>query len=1157
MMLRLPATSLALLLVCRMGTAQVATARLEGVVQDASGAVVPGAKVRVLNNRTQARAETSVSPEGLFAFPSLQPSVYTLSVKAAGFRKAVVSNLELNVSDSVYQIVKLEVGAVTESVNVVASEVRVQTADAQIARATTLRDIAVLPQLGRSPMGLAIFSPGVQNVPGSTVVSGSVNGTRKGSSTSTLDGLDVNDSQTPFLGLATTPINTDSIEEFRMVTSGGKAEYGRSAGGQIEMITRSGTNAWHGNAFEYLRNTALNANTFFGNLSGLERPAFIQNRFGGSLGGPIRRDRTFIFGNFQGRRTAQQIVRNRLVPTPEAKAGLFRWNPPGSAEIRTFDIVRNDPRGKGIDPQVAGILKLLPNPNNFDIGDGLNTAGFRFNNPATSSNDDGSDDAFTIKVDHNLWSGHRVFFRWVWDHPLGIDSFNNVDASFPGQPQGTQGGRRWSYSIGSDWSITTRLVNELRVGYKYYFWDFSRPARLPGSMLLANSWYNPLNPAFGNRREPTVRHIADNFTIVRGRHTFKGGLDWRFSRQATSSDAGIWPNVSFATSFGNAPQAAMSPSVAAVISTADGQRFANLYNDLLGRMNLVTTTFYSDLEKFQPAGTPRVRDHRFREYGYFFQDDWKLHPRLVLNLGLRYEFSGVPFEAGGIQGTVDKAALINHAARISDFTVQRSSRWYNNDFNNFAPRIGFAWDLAGDGKTALRGSWGIFYDRFIGGTTNSVDANTPGFTLANVPVYPNSAGADVRVSDGIPLPQAPAAPVLRMPADRSNNIYLFAPDLRISHVQHYSLTLQREVFRNTVVEAAYVGTHGIKLFMDLNLNQPRIYEDFLGAFREIQAFRASGTPVSASNTLVRIFGSTAAAISSIGSSTVDQGAVGSAADSLDRTQYSRYASAGVSVFYLRNFPQFNQLVLGTNDGRSYYNSFQLSLRRQAGALKFAANYTFSKSMDNISGEGNAPTSIDNFNVRINRARGDFDIPHAFNSSFIYTLPVGKGRRFAGHAPRWVDSVAGGWDVGLLTMWQSGRVLTYLSGRATGPTSNSSYVNYAGDRNVGRVTRKGDGVYWLTPEEIGRFSYPAAGEIGTGGRNAFRGPRFFDVDMSLVKKFKITERHVVSFRAETYNLSNNVNFDAPNANLSTPVSFGKLSSIVGNARIFQMALRCDF
>ncbi|MFN0168394.1 MAG: TonB-dependent receptor [Bryobacteraceae bacterium] len=1152
--IRLFVLSSVLLPICRIGTAQVATARLEGVVQDASGAVVPGAKVSVVNDRTRVRMDTPGSPEGLFAFPSLPPSVYTLSVEAAGFRKAVVSKLELTVGATVWETIKLEVGAVTESVTVQAPAERVQISDAQIARAITLRDIDVLPQLGRGPMILAVFNPGVQIDPNERSLS-RVNGTRQGSANSKLDGVDVNEAFNPRLVFPTTAQNTDSIEEFRMVLSGGKAEYGRNAGGQIELITRSGTNTFHGNAFEYLRNTALNANTFFGNSSGLERPVFILNKFGGSLGGPIRRDRTFLFGNFQGARTARQIVRNRSVLTPEAKAGLFRWKPPGSTEIRIFDVIANDPRHTGIDPKVAEILKLLPDPNNTDIGDTLNTAGFRFNNAAVSSLGDNNDE-FTIKADHNLWSGHRVFFRWTWDHPWFIDSVTGSDAPFPGQPHGTQGGHRWAYAIGSDWFITARVVNELRAGYKRYGWDWRRPARLPGPMLLANSWTDPLLPLFPQSRQQAVRQITDSLTIVHGKHTFKGGLDWRFTGQWSSNDLGIWPNVTFANTDGNAPPA-IGPSGAAVISPADRQRFENLYNDLLGRVNRATQTFYSDLEKFQPAGTPRVRDHRFREYGYFFQDDWKLHPRLVLNLGVRYEFFGVPFEVNRFQGAVDKAALINHTAQFADLTVRRSTRWYDNDLNNFAPRIGFAWDLTGAGKTALRASWGVFYDRLIGGASNFVDGNTPGFSQ-DVPVYPNLvSGADIRVSDGIPSPQQPAAPVLRPPADRSSNIFLFAPGLRTGYVQHYSLTLQREFFRNTVIEAGYVGTHGVKLFMDLNLNQPRIYEGFLDSFRELQVLRAR-TP--AANTLVRMFGSPTAAIAGIGGANMlDQGAAGRAAESMDRTRYGSYAAAGVSDFYLRNFPQFNQLIVGTNDGRSYYDSFQLSLRRQAGALKFAANYTFSKSMDNISVDGNGFTSpIDNSNVRLNRARGDYDIPHAFNSSFIYTLPIGKGRHVAGNAPRWVDSLAGGWDVGLLTMWQSGRVLTYLSGRATGPTANSSYVNYAGDRNIGSVMRKGDGVYWLTPEEIGGFTYPAAGEIGTGGRNAFRGPRYFNIDMSLVKKFTITERHSVSFRAEAYNLFNNANFDAPNANLASPATFGRISSTtVGNARILQMALRFEF
>ena len=400
--------------------------------------------------------------------------------------------------------------------------------------------------------------------------------------------------------------------------------------------------------------------------------------------------------------------------------------------------------------------------------------------------------------------------------------------------------------------------------------------------------------------------------------------------------------------------------------------------------------------------------------------------------------------------------------------------------------------------------------------------------------------------------------MLLLPSTRSTSTVVFAPNLRTGYVQHYSLTIQRELLRNTVMEVGYVGTRGTKMFMDLNLNQARIYPDFLAAFRELQAFRASGAPLSPGNTLVRIFGSASAAISSLGASIIDQGAVGSAADSMDRTNYTRYAAAGVSDFYLRNCPQFNQVILGTNAGRSYYNSFQLSLRRDAGALRLNANYTFSKSMDNISVDGNSFTSpIDNYNLALNRGRGDYDRPHVFNSALVYTLPIGKHRGLGGNLSGWAGSLIGGWDVGLTTIWQSGGVVTYSSGRATGPANLGTWANYTGDRNIGAVLRKGDGVYWLTPEQTSSFSFPAAGQIGSGGRNAFRGPRFFNMDASLMKAFRITERRAIRFRAEAHNLFNNPNFGSLGTSLVTPASFGKLGATISNARIMQLALRYDF
>lgn len=1123
------------------GTAQVPNARLEGVVADPARSGVPQAIVRASNLRTGIESRTVTGIQGAYAFPSLPPGIYSLQVEAPGFRAAVVSDLVLNVGSTVWLPVSLEVGQVRDLVQVQAGRERVQTTGAEVARTVAMRDIDLQPQLVRWPVLLAVFNPGVQ-IPGGAYATARVNGTRQGSTGARLDGIDIVQGLAPSLGLAVVPTNPDTVEEFRFVSSGAKAEYGHSAGGQIDMITRSGTSLWHGNLFEYHRNTALNANSFFNNTAGLARPVFLQHVFGASLGGPLRRDRTFLFGNYQGRRTSEQAGVNRTVLTPEAKSGLFRWRSPGDAAIRSFDIARNDPRSKGIDPKVSELLRLLPEPNNFDIGDGLNTAGFRFNNPASSGL--GRNDAITLKVDHILSGGHRVFFRWAEDHL----EFADVGASFPGQAIGTQGGPQRSWAAGSDWALTARLMNELRAGYKSFEQRVNRPARLSGAMIVPNSWSSPLNPAFGSFAAMPVLQVADNISTVRGGHLFKFGGEIRYTRTRTSSDAGIWPNVAFSTSDAPVP-AGIGPSGAA-ISAVDRLAFERIYNDLLGRAGSVTQTFYSDLATFQSAGTPRRREFRDHEFAGFLQDDWKIHPRLTLNLGLRFEFRSVPSEVNGFQGAAGSNDLMSLQWQAADLSIERRRAWYGSDGNNWAPRAGLAWDPWGDGKTALRLGWGLYYDALIGAAFNLVDSLTPGFSQ-QVTVFPNSApGSDVRISDGIASPPQPAAPTLRPPTTRSTAFVLFLPGLRSGYVQHYSLTLQRELHRDTVLEAGYVATRGVKLLMHLDLNQPRIYDGYLAAFRELQAFRLGAGAVPASNPLVRMFGSAAAAIAAVGPNNLDLGAAGSSADSIDRLQFSRYASAGLSGFWLRNYPQFSSVVAGTNDGRSYYDSLQLSLRRQTGRLKFAGNYTFSKSLDNISTDGNGFNSpVDNFNVRLNRARGDTDIPHAFNLGLTYSLSTGRGS--------WPRTLALGWDLGLLGIWQSGRTISFFSGVPTGPRASSGFANIAGDRNIGAVERRGNGVWWLTPADIAGFSLPAAGEIGNSGRNAFRGPRFFNLDAALSRRFRLGDRQSFVFRAEAYNLLNNTNFGAPGTDRSQAAAFGRISSTTGNPRILQAALRFEF
>ncbi|MBI5283105.1 MAG: TonB-dependent receptor [Candidatus Solibacter usitatus] len=1142
-----------LLVLATLGVAQVSTSRLEGSVQDESGAVIPGAKVVAVNDRTQARAEMTTGPEGLFVFPSLQPGTYTVTVEAKGFRKSVINSVELNVSVATTQRVKLEVGQVTESVVVEAEAVRVQTSDAQLGRSVTIRDIDTLPQLGRSPIILAVFQPGVAINPSDTTFA-YVNGMRQGSNNATLDGIDVNDAVVPRLGLSLTANNTDSVGEFRMVTNGAKAEYGRNAGGQVELITRSGSNDFHGNLFDYLRNTVLNANNFFNNSSGVKRPKYIQNLFGGSIGGRVIRNKTFFFFNYQGSRVSQEMVRNRTVPTAEMKQGLFRWRAPGSSSISTYDIGRNDVRGKGQDAAVAKIWGLYPNPNNFDVGDGLNYAGFRFNNPAGSWNNQ-----YTGKADHNLKDGHRLFFRYSWFKTYSIDALNGADATFPGMPQGWQGGIRAGFSAGSDWVITPTVVNELRVGTQSASVDFARPGRLPGPTVITNYFTDPYNSAFPQGRNSPVWEFTDNLTKIKGSHTIKMGANLRFTKQWGYNEGGIYPNVTTGTGFGNAVPATIGPNGTAVIASATRQIFEGLYNDYLGRMNQVTQTFYSDLNKFQPAGAPRVRNFTIKEQGYFFQDDWKVRRNLTFNLGLRWEFSGIPKEQDGLQGTIDKIAQLSPVTWLNDLKVTRSGAWYNNDWNNFAPRFGFAWDIKGDGKMAVRGGYGFFNDRLIGATISTIDGNTPGFSQS-VQTFPNqTAGSDVRISDGIPLPAQPAAPVLQLPVTRSTSIVVFNPNLRTPYVHQFNLNFQREIARNTVVEVGYVGSRGVKLFMNTDLNQQRVYGDFLSAFKELQAFQTNpASPISPGNTLVKIFGTPATAISTLGSTNFTQGAVGTVAANLDRTatNFNRYAAAGVSEYYLRNYPQYNAVLQGGNHGRSYYNSMQVSVRRNMAALQVFANYTFSKSIDNSSVEGNgAAQPFDSNNLILSRGRSDWDRPHSFNASVIYALPIGKGKMIGGEMPGWLDTAIGGWELGGLMIWQSGSVFTVTSSRAT-TWGTTTWANYTGSRNVGNVARKGDGVWWLSADDLAKFSFPVAGDTGDTGRNTFRGPRYFGADVSIVKRFKIYEAHRVTFRAEGYNIFNNSNFGNPSVALTTPATFGKISSAI-NPRIFQMALRYDF
>ena len=646
-------------------------------------------------------------------------------MESSGFRKAVVNALQLDAASNMSQDVTLEVGQVTETLEVRANAVSVQTTDTQINQSVTLSDIATLPQLGRTPITLAIFQPGVQINPqadgsssGADYSFAHINGLRGGDNNNTLDGIDVNDSVTPRIGLSLTANNTDSVEEARIVTDGGKAEYGRNAGGQIQLITRSGTNQYHGNAFDYLRNRDFNANDFFDNAAGVPKPVLIQNNYGGSFGGPIKKNKIFYFGNYQGIRTHAQGVQNTTVPTATAKEGIFEWQP-ASGPAQQYNIVTNDPLHKGIDPTVQPLLNLFPAPNNNNVGDGLNSAGYQFNFANGSLSDQ-----FTIKVDYNLSDKIHFFERTSWQRNTAIDSLNGAQNVVPGEAPGTQGGKRWGVAGGMDWTISDTLVNEFRYGHQSASVDFNRPEREDGPQLSFNTFTTPILTLFAQGRNSPVNEYTDNLTKVRGHHTFKFGGQLRFTDEYGFNDAGIYPNISLSTANGNLPAASVDP---VGLTATQLTTFQGLYNDLLGRISSVAQTFYSNLNTFQAAGTPRVRNFIFHEYSFFGQDDWRLTPRLTISAGLRWEYYPVPYELNGQQGILTPGSALNLASQSSTLTIQPSSHWYQNDYHSFAPRFGIAWDPWGDGKTAVRGGFGVYYNRTIGAAADSVDGATPGF----------------------------------------------------------------------------------------------------------------------------------------------------------------------------------------------------------------------------------------------------------------------------------------------------------------------------------------------------------------------------------------------------------------------------------------------
>ncbi len=1067
-----------------------------------------------------------------------------------------------------------------------------------------------------------------------------VNGARDRAFNYTLDGIDINESSAGGSEFSPLRTNPDSLQEFRVITSNATAEYGRNSGAQVALVTKSGTNDFHGNLFYFHRNSALAANEWGNNLNGVAKPALRQHQYGGDVGGPIFKDRTFFFFNYQGQKQVFPVTLNRTVYTPTLKQGVFRYVQGGrnfaagqtnasvdasgnpllpacSATVTTnciasYNIVGNDPRRLGIDPTIQRTaLDLLPAPNNYAAGDGLNTAGYIYTIGRLDPQRD-----FVFKIDHKFDDRHNMFVRYAWGKQNTINDTTNSGApAFPGLPPKVNTTRDpRNMAVSYRWVITPNLVNEVVGGANHFTFNFINPSagEQPFSIVTINPT-DPLNFAVGNLRTINTYQLVDNLSWTRAAHLVKGGINFRYQqhKDIRGSIAGQNANqivnilggqtvntacLGGGTGVNSSGQEffclpALTTSSAPGINNLDRPRLQSSINDLLGRVFSIRQGFVADigLTGFQPGGSLFTNDARYGEYDFYIQDTWKLRPNLTLDFGTRNELKITPFARGRLYGP-------QQPVRVGE-SPTNALRWvdrdlYDSDLDNWSPSVGVAWDPWGDGKTSVRANYRLAYDRintFV--LSSQIYNNIPGVTLGVVNTEfgqtGGPGGTGGRIRDGIPSVAPPSNLVPRnqlQPAPfGAGTITVVDPAFRSPATNQWGLSVQRDIGKNIVVDVAYLGRSAYNLFGAYNVNQVDIFNNgFLDEYQKLVANSTYQSPLfnqlygpdtrrlaseTGSNFIRRQFASSVA-INSV---------AGIAADAAGRIQGGRslLELAGLPTTFFRAFPQFAGInVIDSNDYSTYHALQVMAQRKFSQGVQFQGSYTWSKSLDTRSfdptftvvGTGTAQSgSSTPFDINrrfLNYARSDFNRTHVFIGYAIWDLPFGRNGWIGKDAPGFAQRFIEGWNINGVVTMQTGRPFTIYSGSSQLSNIINSTVNCNGcSRSTGEVnktaTNFGGVPGYFTAEEIARFSQPAAGEMGNTGRNYFTGPGAWNVDMALLKRTRFTETANFELRFEFFNVFNHANYGFPTAVL-TSSTFGRIrDAVVNESRKIRIGAKINF
>ena len=1096
--------TLLLLVLCVSGSlyGQAVSGTILGSVHDATGAVVPNAPVTITNLDNGLSRSVSSDAAGEYTVPSLPPGSYVVSVQAEGFKKTTLNKLQLGVDQKLRVDVTLQLGAVTESVNVEGAAPVVKSDSSELGDTVTARQIADLPLNGRDFVNLTRIIPGVvRGIPGANIdgagslawrasASFSANGQRTRDNNFLLDGVDNNET---WLNSVVVFPSVDALEEFKVQTSTYSAEFGRSSGGVVNIAIKSGGNSYHGGLFEFLRNDKFDANDFFNNKFGRAKPPFRQNQFGGTFGGRIIKDKTFFFTDYQGGRIRQAQSYLSTVPSDLMRSGDFSelkrviydpLNPGTPFAGNRIPVARQDSAARNV------ISQIYPAANT--VGQLSATTGQTINNFLYNPSQKRDDDQGDIKIDQNLSDKNHLFGRYSNQRtqrflPATLPVAGDAGTTF-GAGTGTVTAQ--SVAINDTHSFTPHLLNEFRFGisrFNIYVTSIDFGTKLadkigiPGIVISdttsAMSQLTFANGGFrnigANGNQPLITALDtfqyfDNVTLIKGAHTIKGGASYTRRRRNIFNVDNIVGTFSFNNNLTSNCAGIPTGCSLNAASGFDGASF------LLGFPSSETRTYQ--------LGT--IGERR-PEIGGYLQDDWRVNKRLTLNIGLRYDIF-VPYvevhdRQANFDVTTGKFVVAADNATIGGQQVGRALQ--HTPKRDFAPRVGFAYDLLGHGRTVLRGGYGMFYNNPLTGTSSSKASNPP-FLLAQA--FTTTLAPTLKLSSG--LPPVPAIDPNRSPSGATRSI--FDIDFRDGRAQQWNFNVQQQLGKEYLLEVAYVGSNGQHLVLkrDINVAPPTV---------------------------------------GVSNSDVNRPFIGVA-------------------------PLLRSLSQVQSNGWSKYSALQAKFtKRFSAGLVFTNSYTWGKTLDIVSDTEGATLNPYNFNY--DRALADFDIKHNFVTTVNYELPFGKGKKLLGSSSRAVNMLTGGWQVNMIVLARTGLpfTVTQQSGLLSNGTGNRPNRLANGSQSNASIDR------WWDPTAFAATA-DNTGTYGTSGRNILRQPQQVNLDLSLIKNTKISEKFQHQFRLEAFNALNHPQFGAPGRTLGASDQ-GVISSLLFNTptRQVQLVMKLNF